>query len=232
MYDKAETREERSTKFDEMLAQMTPEQQAFVKRNLNRQKIPELLYYQLPRGITKNMDDSIEARKKHLTEIGRADLIGTMVSAYRREEDPEEAGGVSREVLNDLQKIRLSGYEDLMTNKAIAAYMKRRMDPSFSPYIDTYIEADRGKRGNMITRSDEGVMYKQIEAMRADAEKNLDRRQLEYIEEKRNDPTYGDLEFLLWHYDRHPREGLRKNDATFQREYKEWRGNRSPYGVG
>ena len=169
-----------------------------------------------------------------LQEIGRSDLIQEMRDSYiiKEEPDPADDGGVDRQVLDDLQKIRRSGYEDLMTDTAIAQWIKRRMDTSFSPYIEIYIDADRGKRGNLTTRSDDKAIYKQIESMLSNAGRKLKQRQLEFIDDLRKDGAYGDLEFLLWHYDRHPNENLRKRDAVFMKEYESWRGNRPAIGVG
>ena len=234
MLASATTDAERRKGYEELEAQATPEQQAFVDRNLNRRMIPERLYLLLPRSVTEKLDDSLRLRVAYLQEIGRSDLIQEMRDSYiiKEEPDPADDGGVDRQVLDDLQKIRRSGYEDLMTDTAIAQWIKRRMDTSFSPYIEIYIDADRGKRGNLTTRSDDKAIYKQIESMLSNAGRKLKQRQLEFIDDLRKDGAYGDLEFLLWHYDRHPNENLRKRDAVFMKEYESWRGNRPAIGVG
>ena len=84
----------------------------------------------------------------------------------------------------------------------------------------------------MTVRSEYKDVYKKIAHWWAHAESNLAARQLKHIDDLREDGKYWDLEFILYHYNRHPNEKLRKNDTKFQTKYEAWRGTREPYGVG
>jgi len=225
VYALRESRSVADAKIAELEAEMTSDQREYVERNLNRQSLPQRLYLRLGTSMTVNIDKAIEARAKYLAEIGRRDLIDPMRKASIVEGEPDR-------VLDDLQKVQDSGYDGLATDKAIAKYIKRRMAPRFSAYIDAYSEADRGKRGNMTVRSEYKDVYKKIAHWWAHAESNLADRQLKHIDDLREDGKYWDLEFILYHYNRHPNEKLRKNDTKFQTKYEEWRGTREPYGVG
>ena len=208
-YD-AETYDEEYAKLQE---QWSPEMRDFVTRNLNRYRIPEKLFYQLPASVKKNYVESLELRKAHLESIGRQDLIVPMEKAYL-------PSALQTQGLTDLRKIHASQIEYIVTDDAIQKYIEQRFPRALHPYIKEYVDGDRDQRNKLMSDLQNRSIYSQVKTAYDLAERDVKRKQVEIIN---NDiRAGGDLELMLWLHDKHPFESRRRDDPVFLKKYNDW----------
>ena len=212
LYDdyNAETYEEEYAKLQE---QWSPEMRDFVTRNLNRYRIPEKLFYQLPASVKDNYVESLELRKAHLESIGRQDLIDPMEKAYL-------PSAMQTQGIADLRKIHASQIEYVVTDDAIQKYIEQRFPRALHPYIKEYVDGDRDQRNKLMSDLQNRSIYSQVKTAYDLAERDVKRKQVEIIN---NDiRAGGDLELMLWLHDKHPFESRRRDDPVFLKKYNDW----------
>ena len=64
-------------------------------------------------------------------------------------------------------------------------------------------------------------MFRAIAAQNDFADKMMKQNQINFIADDQK--AGGEIEFLLWHHGKHPREDLRKNDPKFLEAYERWK---------
>ena len=208
-YD-ADTYDEEYAKLQEQWSQ---EMRDFVTRNLNRYRIPEKLFYQLPASVKDNYVESLELRKAHLESIGRQDLINPMEKAYL-------PSALQTQGIADLRKIHASQIEYVVTDDAIQKYIEQRFPRALHPYIKEYVDGDRDQRNKLMSDLQNRSIYSQVKTAYDLAERDLKRKQVEIIN---NDiRAGGDLELMLWLHDKHPFESRRRDDPVFLKKYNDW----------
>ncbi len=187
----------------------------FVTRNLNTSQIPEKLYLRLPRSLTRRLDESIEERAKHLEEIGRPEMANDSRESYVIPSEEESTD------LIQLRSIKGSGFENIGTEREKSAFLKQRMAERFHPFIDTYVNSDQSTRRDLVSKGEGQKMFRAIAAQYDFADKMMKQNQINFIADDQK--AGGEIEFLLWHHGKHPREDLRKNDPKFLEAYERWK---------
>jgi len=187
----------------------------FVTRNLNTSQIPEKLYLRLPRSLTRRLDESIEERAKHLEEIGRPEMANDSRESYVIPSEEESTD------LIQLRSIKGSGFENIGTEREKSDFLKQRMAERFHPFIDTYVNSDQSTRRDLVSKGEGQKMFRAIAAQYDFADKMMKQNQVNFIADDQK--SGGEIEFLLWHHGKHPREDLRKNDAAFLKAYERWK---------